>query len=198
MAGRTVAAAALLTALVAATPEASRQAERRYTVRGMVLRIDAPSRTFFVSHERIEGLMDAMTMPFEVRDARQMQGVVPGALVDFVLVITKDAGYATNLRVRHYESAEQDPLTARRLALPRGAAGRVPAAGRHWPAGPGLHADRLDRAARDAVELRRQSRGDELRLHALRPAAVLPAHDEHLQRRCRSVSAACWAATRSC
>ena len=127
MAGRTVAAAALLAALVAAAPEASRQAERRYNVRGMVLRIDAPSLSFFVSHERIEGLMDAMTMPFEVRDPRLLQGLVPGALVDFELVITKEAGYATSLRVRHYETAEPDPRTARNETLPRGAAGAAPA-----------------------------------------------------------------------
>jgi protein SCO1/2 len=126
MAGRTGAAAALLAALVAAAPEASRQADKRYAVRGMVLRVDAPTRTFVVSHERIEGLMDSMTMPFEVREARQLQGVGPGALVDFVLVVGKDAGYATELRVRRYETVEQDPLTARRLSLLRRAAGKVP------------------------------------------------------------------------
>jgi protein SCO1/2 len=122
-----VAAAALLAALVAAAPDASQQAERRYPVHGLVLRIDAPARTFFISHDRIEGLMDAMTMPFEVRDARQMEGVVPGAIVDFVLVITKDGGYATDVRVRHDESAEQDLLRERRLARLRRAAGPVPA-----------------------------------------------------------------------
>jgi len=114
-----------LVAMLAA-PAWAQQADRRYDVRGMVLRVDAAARTFFVSHDRIDGLMDAMTMPFEVRDARQLQGVVPGAMVEFVLVISKDAGYATNVRVRRYESAEQDPLTARRLALLRRVAGRVP------------------------------------------------------------------------
>src|SRR5688572_19175774 len=111
---------------MSAAPAWAQQTDRRYDVRGMVLRVDAPAHTFFVSHERIDGLMDAMTMPFEVRDARQLQGVVPGAIVEFVLVITKDAGYATNVRVRRYESAEQDPLTARRLALLRRMVGRVP------------------------------------------------------------------------
>ena len=92
----------------------------------MVLRVDAPTRIFFVSHQRVEGLMEAMTMPFEVRDAGLLQGVVPGALVDFVLVITKEAGYATDIRARHYESPERDPPTARSLALLRRTAGPVP------------------------------------------------------------------------
>ena len=86
-------------------------------------------------------------MPFEVRDARQLQGVVPGALVDFALVITKDAGYATNLRVRRYEtrgagSADGAPAGAA-AASDRARA----AAGRARPAGPGLHAHGLDARA---------------------------------------------------
>jgi protein SCO1 len=125
MAGKMAAAAMLLTALMLAVP-ARGQADRRYAVRGMVLRVDAPNKTFVVSHERIEGLMDSMTMPFEVREARQLQGIAPGALVDFVLVVGKDAGYATDMHVRRYETVEQDPLTARRLSLLRRAAGHVP------------------------------------------------------------------------
>ena len=101
MAGKTAAAVMLLAAVATASID-SRQADKRYAVRGMVLRVDAPTRTFFVSHHRIDGLMEAMTMPFEVRDAGLLQGVVPGALVDFVLVITKEAGYATDIRARHY------------------------------------------------------------------------------------------------
>jgi protein SCO1 len=127
MARKTAAAALLLAVLPLAGPAESRQNERRYAVSGMVLRVDAATRTFFVSHQRVDGLMDAMTMPFEVRDVHQLQGVVPGALVDFVLVITKEAGYATDLRARRYESVEPDPPTPLRLALLRRATGPVPA-----------------------------------------------------------------------
>jgi protein SCO1/2 len=102
--------------------------DKRYFVRGMVLRVDPATRTFTVSHEAIEGLMSAMIMPFEVRDAGDLAPLAPGALVDFTLVIGAQAGYATEIRVRKYQTAEQDPLTARRLALLKKAAGRaVPA-----------------------------------------------------------------------
>jgi protein SCO1/2 len=83
----------------------------------MVLKVDAVSRSFVASHEPIAGLMDAMTMPFEVRDARELLGLAPGAIVDFTLVIGEQAGYATNVRIRRYESVERDPLTASRLAV---------------------------------------------------------------------------------
>jgi protein SCO1 len=102
--------------------------DKRYAVHGMVLRVDPAARTFTVSHEAIEGLMSAMIMPFEVRDARELTPLAPGALVEFTLVVGAQAGYAVDIRVRKYQTAEQDPLTARRLALLKKAAGRaVPA-----------------------------------------------------------------------
>jgi len=92
-------------------------ADKEYAVTGLVLTVDAPSRTFVVSHEKIAGLMDAMAMPFEVRDARELQGLVPGASVEFTLEVGEQAAYATKVRIRRYQSLEQDPATARRLAL---------------------------------------------------------------------------------
>ena len=35
-------------------------ADREFTVRGMVLRVDPASRSFVVSHEKIVGLMDSI------------------------------------------------------------------------------------------------------------------------------------------
>ena len=96
---------------------------REYTVKGMVLRVDPANRLFVVSHEKIDGLMDSMVMPFEVRDAKELQRVVPGAVVTFTLVIGADAGYATKIAVQRYESVEQDPLTARRLSVMKRMAG---------------------------------------------------------------------------
>ena len=117
--------AVLPVALLLAVTAAAGQGDRRYAVRGMVLRVDAADRTFFVSHERIEGLMDSMTMPFEVRDARLLDEIGAGALVDFVLVIDKDGGYATDLRTRRYETVEQDVLTAKQLAPQRRVSAKV-------------------------------------------------------------------------
>ena len=119
-------AAAWLIPTPAISVDAQTRPDARYVVRGMVLKVDVGNRVFYVSHDRVEGLMDAMTMPFEVRDAADLGALVPGALVEFALVVSPTAGYATDIRVRRYESAEQDPLTARRLAILKRAAGRVP------------------------------------------------------------------------
>ena len=89
----------------------------RHPARGMVLSVDAARKTVVVSHDSIPGVMAAMAMPFDVRNARELEGLVPGAIVSFTLVIGKESAHAEGLRVVRYESVEQDPLTARRLRL---------------------------------------------------------------------------------
>jgi protein SCO1/2 len=92
-------------------------AERQYSVTGMVLKVDPSHKTFVVSCESIPGYMAAMTMPFDVRAAKELDGLVPGAIVEFTLVVDQKSSYARQIRVRRYESVEQDPLRARRLKL---------------------------------------------------------------------------------
>jgi protein SCO1/2 len=119
------ATAAFVLAALALVPLSA--ADKEFTVRGMVLRVDRAERTFVVSHERIEGLMDSMVMPFDVRAAADLDAVVPGAVVTFTLVVAEKGAYATGIQVRRYESVEQDPRTARRLAVVRRAAGATAA-----------------------------------------------------------------------
>jgi protein SCO1/2 len=92
-------------------------AAAEYPVAGMVMKVDQAHGTFVVSHDAVPGLMGAMMMPFTVKDPKELDGLAPGLNVVFTLVVDKDAAYATAVRVRRYESVEQDPLTARRLAL---------------------------------------------------------------------------------
>ena len=104
----------LAPALVRAQPAA-----QRYELRGMVLTV-APDRTsIVVSHDAIPNVMPAMTMPFEVLDPKEVATVAPGTTITFTLVLGDDGARAERIRVQRYESSEQDPLTARRLALLR-------------------------------------------------------------------------------
>jgi protein SCO1 len=92
-------------------------AAQQYPVTGIVLNVDQRHNTFTVSCQNIPGYMDAMVMPFKVRDPKELTGLVPGVTVDFTLVVEKESNYAEQVEVRGYESVEQDPLTARRLKL---------------------------------------------------------------------------------
>lgn len=101
-------------------------AAKEYPVTGMVVAVDVAAKRFTVSHDRIPGFMDAMTMPFDVRQASDLRGVVPGAIVEFTLVVGDQAAVATRVTVRRYESVERDPRTARRLAVMKRLAGMTP------------------------------------------------------------------------
>jgi protein SCO1/2 len=124
-AAHVVVAVGLALVLVAAVPnqtsgqpfDHAQGKQARHAVRGMVLTVDATRNTVVVSHDSIPNVMPAMTMPFEVRSQRELEGLVPGAIVSFTLVVSKESAYAEGLRIVRYESVEQDPLTARRLRL---------------------------------------------------------------------------------
>ena len=95
----------------------SSSAADRYPMRGLVLSVDASHKSFVVSHDSIPNVMGAMTMSFDVRESRDLEGVAPGAIVEFTLVLDRQDAHAEQIRIRRYESVEQDPLTARRLKL---------------------------------------------------------------------------------
>jgi protein SCO1/2 len=89
----------------------------QYTVSGLVLKVDRPHRVFVVSCNRIPGYMDAMVMSFSVRKTESLDGVEPSAMVEFVLHVDGNSSYADDLRVRSFESAEQEPQEAQRLKV---------------------------------------------------------------------------------
>jgi protein SCO1/2 len=83
----------------------------------MVLTVDRARHTFVASIDAIPGFMAAMAMPFTVQDDTELAALAPGAIVEFTLVVGTSASHAEGIRVKRYESVEQDPLAARRLSL---------------------------------------------------------------------------------
>ena len=89
----------------------------RHSMSGMVLTVDVSRKSVAISHDAVSGVMPAMTMPFEVRDVKELNGLVPGTIVSFTLVLTKEIGYIESVKAIRYQSVEQDPIAARRLRL---------------------------------------------------------------------------------
>jgi protein SCO1/2 len=89
----------------------------KHSLSGLVLKVDAAHRSLTVSCQSVPGYMDAMTMSFDVRDVTLLDGVKPGATIDFTLVENGDSSYVESIRIRRYENLEQEPLEARRLAI---------------------------------------------------------------------------------
>ena len=96
-------------------------AQQKYSVKGLVLGVDKQHRVMTVSCEAISGYMDAMIMPIEVREAKELEGLTRGAMIEFSLVADKEHPYAESVRIRNFDSLELDPLSARRLRLLDGA-----------------------------------------------------------------------------
>lgn len=94
--------------------------QKSYPVTGIVLKVDAARRTFVASIAAIPGYMEAMSMPFTVRDARELADLHPGAYVEFALVVNARDSWAEKISLHHFVSLEQEPLLARRLALLEG------------------------------------------------------------------------------
>jgi protein SCO1/2 len=92
-------------------------AAQKYEVRGLVLKVDPSRKSMVVSCESIPGYMEAMAMPFTVRESKMLDGLQPGTAVEFTLVVDEDSSYADNVRARAFESLELDPTQARRMQL---------------------------------------------------------------------------------
>lgn len=90
---------------------------KQYPATAMVLTVDTAKNVMLVSCQDIPGFMSAMTMPLTVKDRKELAGLAPGNIVEFMLVVHRKTSYAEHVRVKLYQSSEQDPFTAERLKL---------------------------------------------------------------------------------
>jgi protein SCO1/2 len=104
----------MLAMLFAVAGSASAQT---YPVTGMIVSVNPAGRTFTASIQAIPGYMQAMTMPFEVRQAADLNGLTPGVVVTFSLIVDRTTSHAERISVVHYQNTEQDPFSASRLKL---------------------------------------------------------------------------------
>jgi protein SCO1/2 len=96
---------------------ACQAAGQRYAATGLVLSVDQPHQTVVLSHGSIAGYMEAMTMPFHVRQPKVLETLHPGDSVRFTLVVEKNASWVEDIHVVAFDSAERDPAQASRLKL---------------------------------------------------------------------------------
>jgi protein SCO1/2 len=61
--------------------------EQRYPIKGKVVRVDKRDSTVTVAHEAIPGYMDAMTMPFKLKDERLLVDLTEGDHLQATLVV---------------------------------------------------------------------------------------------------------------
>ena len=69
-----------------------------FQARGTVVELQLAENTVRIRHEEIPGYMKAMTMPFEVRDARELDRLEAGDPVSFRLVVARDDAWIDQVK----------------------------------------------------------------------------------------------------
>ncbi len=70
-----------------------------YPLSGLVVRIEPAAATMTVSHDAVPGVMEAMVMPFDVREATALAGIRPGDRISFRLVVGDRASHVDRIRI---------------------------------------------------------------------------------------------------
>jgi protein SCO1/2 len=81
-----------------------RPPERRFDLTGKVVAVDKSQRQVTLAHEAIKGYMDAMTMPFDVKDDWALAVLAPGQTVRATLVVQQDRSWIEGLSISKTES----------------------------------------------------------------------------------------------
>lgn len=90
--------AALAVLIAACGGSKPQEPAKEYSMKGVVLRIDTQVRTAVIKHENIEGWMEAMTMEFPIRDAKEFEKLTVGKRILATVYATGDEYWIGDIR----------------------------------------------------------------------------------------------------
>jgi protein SCO1/2 len=102
--------AILLGAISQETSSAQTMAEpvvRSFTARGVILEIVPEDQVVVIRHETITNYMDAMTMPFKIKDHGELAGLQRGDQISFQLDVTEDESWIEKIVKTGHVTLEQ-------------------------------------------------------------------------------------------
>ena len=77
---------------------AAAAASKDYPGHGVIIGFQSQGKVVVISHDAMPGLMEAMTMGYDLKDPALAQGLKPGDKVDFTLNVAGDAWTVTALK----------------------------------------------------------------------------------------------------
>lgn len=107
----------LLTAALCIPAAMFAWAANEHAVQGILLKVDREKGSITVSCDAIPGYMEAMVMPFAVRELGVLKTLVPGTTVRFITVEREHAEYAEKLQTIKVTNFEAEPTEAGRLTV---------------------------------------------------------------------------------
>jgi protein SCO1/2 len=72
--------------------------EREYQLEGQVIAVEPARKQVTVNHKEIKGFMPAMSMPYDVQDAKLLDGIKAGDLIDATLVVFSNGAHLTKIK----------------------------------------------------------------------------------------------------
>jgi protein SCO1/2 len=69
-----------------------------HPAKGVVIEVTPAEKKVTIKHDTIPGYMQAMTMPFDVKDTNELAGLAPGDVVTFRIVVQGNEGWIDQLK----------------------------------------------------------------------------------------------------
>src|SRR5258706_1564596 len=85
---------------------------QKFSARGILKELKPDRRTAVIQHEAISNYMDAMTMPFNVKDSNQLAGLQPGDPISFRLLVRENESW-----IDHVTKLTNSPSAAADVSL---------------------------------------------------------------------------------
>jgi protein SCO1/2 len=76
----------------------SKPDQREYPLQGQVITVAGDRQQATINHEEIKGFMPAMTMPYKVRETKQLDAIAPGDLINAKLIVLSNDAYITDVK----------------------------------------------------------------------------------------------------
>src|SRR5918911_880794 len=91
---------------------------KRYELKGTVVSVEKEKQSAVISHEEIQGYMEAMTMSYTIKDTWALDVMKPGDEVQATLVVTDDTAWLEDVRVIQRSATTGTP-TVKGSSLPK-------------------------------------------------------------------------------
>ena len=105
-----------------AQPSPDSQTNREiHAATGIIVEVNPSEKKVTIKHDAIPGYMQAMTMPFDVKDTNELNGLEPGDSVSFRVIVANNYGWIDELRktgARTNVPAAGNPVSSGRSVEP--------------------------------------------------------------------------------
>jgi protein SCO1 len=95
----------------APAPTANSTNQQVFQAKGVIVSVKPGEKEIVIKHEEVPGYMPAMTMPFDVKDPKELVGLTNGETVSFRMIVTDTEGWIDQVRKIGPPATNSPPTT---------------------------------------------------------------------------------------